>query len=585
MPPGSTSVKRAPLKRRGLSAFYSSKSQSFGCIQDLLVDAAFSRSSLLLAKRGGSQRGGLAAFAEDDAAFGRERDAMLLVDCASPRCGDSAPGSPFGAPRLQRASWDGSSSSSRGRASPGPLSALSLSLDGSLSGSAGAPLGGGWDRSASDDGSSGGGPDAGGCCWGEALSPERAAADGLCAALQTAARRPRAMWPREIAELCLIVFSFAVFGGYHVWMFVLNGKGSRVRESYNDFFTAGKLARSIWAEACATDEKDAILGVQQARNAMTACSYLAIISVALATAGLTIIFDDAKIQRIRQLNENDAILRHLAGPLLVQPTVTIALSLGALYGSFICFAQSVRLYVHTGFYVRAVTSRFNPGTLTVREAKRVTVRAGVAFSVRGPPARRRGRCSRCAAHRLRPTPPPPAGPPALAPQDSLQDGGAQGGSAQGAGPSSAPRRAAQIMWSIGVTALLVSSVAMTGIIAWMDHFDGPLAGDGPGDEEEGAPLCSVLARESAAHAATAAHAAAAAAGAGGGAGATDGSVRSPHAPAPGGAADVSRSGSAEALQLAQFAHTQQRPPAAEGAGSRLQREALDSETVMTNSMV
>lgn len=48
---------------------------------------------------------------------------------------------------------------------------------------------------------------------------------------------------------------------------------------------AGKLARSIWAEACATDEKDAILGVQQARNAMTACTYLATISVALATAG------------------------------------------------------------------------------------------------------------------------------------------------------------------------------------------------------------------------------------------------------------------------------------------------------------
>ncbi len=48
---------------------------------------------------------------------------------------------------------------------------------------------------------------------------------------------------------------------------------------------AGKLARSIWAEACATDEKDAILGVQQARNAMTACTYLATISVAMATAG------------------------------------------------------------------------------------------------------------------------------------------------------------------------------------------------------------------------------------------------------------------------------------------------------------
>jgi hypothetical protein len=40
-------------------------------------------------------------------------------------------------------------------------------------------------------------------------------------------------------------------------------------------------------------------GVQQARNAMTACTYLATISVALATAGITIIFDDNRMQRIQ----------------------------------------------------------------------------------------------------------------------------------------------------------------------------------------------------------------------------------------------------------------------------------------------
>jgi hypothetical protein len=49
----------------------------------------------------------------------------------------------------------------------------------------------------------------------------------------------------------------------------------------------------------------------------------------------------------RQLALNDAIMRHLSGPTLVQPTVIVALALGSLYASFICFAQSVRLYVHT----------------------------------------------------------------------------------------------------------------------------------------------------------------------------------------------------------------------------------------------
>ena len=74
------------------------------------------------------------------------------------------------------------------------------------------------------------------------------------------------------------------------------------------------------------------------------------------------------------------MMRNLPGEPLVPPIAIIAAALGSLYASFICFAQSVRLYVHTGFYIRAATSRFNPGTLTVAEAKRVTIHAGLAFS-------------------------------------------------------------------------------------------------------------------------------------------------------------------------------------------------------------
>lgn len=141
----------------------------------------------------------------------------------------------------------------------------------------------------------------------------------------------------------------------------------QVKPKYHDFFTAGKLARSIWAEACATDEKvggcarvsraRASTDTQvpacrrccamlvrrtpswacsrcaarggahvqrpacsacarqlhlylacrrrcccwQARNAMTSCTYLATVSVVLATAGITILFDENKTARIREL--------------------------------------------------------------------------------------------------------------------------------------------------------------------------------------------------------------------------------------------------------------------------------------------
>lgn len=77
---------------------------------------------------------------------------------------------------------------------------------------------------------------------------------------------------------------------------------------------------------------------------------------------------------------HDPMMRNLEGGPLVPPIAIVAAALGALYAGFVCFAQSVRLYVHTGFYIRACTSQFNPGTLTVMEAKRVTINAGFAFS-------------------------------------------------------------------------------------------------------------------------------------------------------------------------------------------------------------
>jgi hypothetical protein len=45
--------------------------------------------------------------------------------------------------------------------------------------------------------------------------------------------------------------------------------------------------------------------------------------------------------------EKDPILSHYEGSLLASPELIISLALGSLYASFVCFAQSVRLYVHT----------------------------------------------------------------------------------------------------------------------------------------------------------------------------------------------------------------------------------------------
>jgi hypothetical protein len=69
---------------------------------------------------------------------------------------------------------------------------------------------------------------------------------------------------------------------------------------YLHLYIQALLCCSAAPTACRSFSRGAALqGVQQARNAMTACTYLATISVALATAGITIIFDDTRMQRIQ----------------------------------------------------------------------------------------------------------------------------------------------------------------------------------------------------------------------------------------------------------------------------------------------
>lgn len=186
---------------------------------------------------------------------------------------------------------------------------------------------------------------------------------------------------RAIVEGVIVVFSIGCFVGYHVWLLWFRGRGSRLRQNFHDFFNAGKVARATWAEACCAEEKEGILAVQTARNSMTACSYFAIVSGTLATFGVSILLDEAKMNRIHNLNEKDPICKRLPGDLLFPPTAVLGIALGVLWASFVCFAQSVRLFVHLGYYIRAVPSRFNKYRLNVREAQMMCVKAGMAFTL------------------------------------------------------------------------------------------------------------------------------------------------------------------------------------------------------------
>jgi hypothetical protein len=70
----------------------------------------------------------------------------------------------------------------------------------------------------------------------------------------------------------------------------------------------------------------------------------------------------------------DPVLRHYPGEPLSSPQAVLMCALVSLYSSFMFFAQSVRLYVHWGFYCRAATSEFGGGAVHTDDAKLVVIR-------------------------------------------------------------------------------------------------------------------------------------------------------------------------------------------------------------------
>lgn len=190
-------------RRRSLSQFYFAKSQSFNCMSDLLKSSAFSKSSLLLAKRSSSSSGrhhcSFEGISED------------MSECTSPRtpCPSvvtAAAGAvpvPAMAPQLQqeswfaascccsleRHSWDGSSC---GRRSSDTCSSLPDSLSAAFDeqqpqlqpslGSGVCHLNAASSLSSSSDSSMMAAAEADDACW---CVADRGATDSLCMALQT----------------------------------------------------------------------------------------------------------------------------------------------------------------------------------------------------------------------------------------------------------------------------------------------------------------------------------------------------------------------------------------------------------------
>jgi uncharacterized membrane protein len=119
---------------------------------------------------------------------------------------------------------------------------------------------------------------------------------------------------------------------------------------------------------------------------MTAVTFLSALTGILATLIVPIMLDPVKMDRVEQLAMQDPILKNAAGPPLAAPIAVLGLALGVLWCAFCFFAQSMRLYVHLGFLLRAIPSGYNHDRngriiFTELDARRISVKAGFAFTI------------------------------------------------------------------------------------------------------------------------------------------------------------------------------------------------------------
>jgi len=98
------------------------------------------------------------------------------------------------------------------------------------------------------------------------------------------------------------------------------------------------------------DAAETNVALQAVRNPITAESILATGATLGATTLVNILLDADKMEAVRQLGRSDPLT---GGSALIKPEFKMACAIGVLFLSFFSLAQSLRLYIHFGFFARA----------------------------------------------------------------------------------------------------------------------------------------------------------------------------------------------------------------------------------------
>jgi len=179
-------------------------------------------------------------------------------------------------------------------------------------------------------------------------------------------------------DIVTFVCCVTAFLAYHVWYFLLRGTKYLPGSETINLWTASLKSRGLWAHVMMSSGKEGIVAVQTIRNMIISVSILAAAEAALASQMLNLLTDPARLARIQEYAESDPISN---GDSFLSPSTKVALALGAVFLSFLIFAQCARIAVHLGFLFRVVPENLN-SSIPLRDATIVlTQRVSLYFAL------------------------------------------------------------------------------------------------------------------------------------------------------------------------------------------------------------
>lgn len=159
-------------------------------------------------------------------------------------------------------------------------------------------------------------------------------------------------------DLLLLIVSILTLALYHIWYYSWRFSNLVEARGYHRVDLTGQRAREIFVrsilalpgDVASSADAATNIALQAARNPITAVSILATGTTVGATTLVGILLDSEKMNQVRALGAADPLT---GTSTLFSPETKLACAVSVLFLSFFSLAQSLRLFIHFSFFIRA----------------------------------------------------------------------------------------------------------------------------------------------------------------------------------------------------------------------------------------